>query len=200
MKCELCGTENLEGSSFCKKCGKNFKEEIKSNDLPKINEKISQEKKENPIQNEKKSPIIKEDKVENVNNEELAVYCECGQKLNQNWKFCPKCKSSFSVITKNDYNEKQEKDNKNSGISIYICLFAIGIACGIFLNPIGYLVSLITIITGKIKCPHSAIINVLFYLTIVITILYVIMMVWVMITCMNAISSCISDPTMGCPG
>lgn len=66
MKCDECGTKNLEDSTICKKMWK--------------------------IIFRKKSSIeVKEEIDTNINNSPN-VCCECGQILKKDWNYCPSCK------------------------------------------------------------------------------------------------------------
>ena len=188
MKCKQCGTENLEGSFVCKKCGKNFSEEYKTvNSLETqiVNENNSKQFEENIQTNNNEMNL------ENNTNNSFAVYCQCGQKLEQNWKFCPKCKSPITIEIKSTTNVEQSKNIKDGNAIIYVSIFVISIACSYFLQfSWFFLVAIITIITGKIKCPNNKAIKVLFWLTILFIILYVILIMWIILVCSNSISSC----------
>lgn len=126
-----------------------------------------------------------------VETKEKVVYCSCGQKLEVGWNFCPSCKrkntDELVEVKNNEQDEQLVQDNS----IIYILIFVIGIVCSwCFYNPLGYLIALVSIVTGKIKCPNSVAIKVLFWLMIIFLIFEIILIVWLMITCANVIGSC----------
>ena len=51
--------------------------------------------------------------------------------------------------------------------------------------------ALITIITGKIKCPYSVVIKVLFWLTLGYFIFIIVLVIWVIMVCSNSLGSCL---------
>ena len=67
MKCSQCGEENLEGASVCKKCGKSL---LESQEEPN------------------KIELLEESK---------EVFCDCGQKLEEDWKYCPYCSDELKI-------------------------------------------------------------------------------------------------------
>jgi len=74
--------------------------------------------------------------------------------------------------------EDQEllKNNCNTGM-IYIIIFLVSIFLGILIRKIGFItftVALITIVTGKMKCPNNKVIKVLFWLFLINVVLIII--------------------------
>ena len=124
------------------------------------------------------------------------MYCKkCGEKLNDNWKYCPKCKNILNgeTIEMNEEKiiESKRKESKES--IIYIVIFFIGLL-GLFTSEsakgIFFLMSLISIVTGFIKCPNNKFIKVLFWLFLICIILYIIFIIVLVFTCANAVVNC----------
>lgn len=192
MKCEQCGTNNLEGSSFCKKCGKKFKEEFNTTNSLDMNVNEDRKNKDNSRQVEKDNQNSRaETNSENNTNNSFAVYCQCGQRLEPNWKFCPKCKSPITVEIKGEIDTKGDKNIKDGNAYLYIAIYVISIACGYFLKfNWSFLIAIITIITGEIKYPDNKAIKILFGLTIIHTVLFILFIGWFLIACVYSINSC----------
>jgi len=124
---------------------------------------------------------------ENNNANNIVVKCQCGQKLEENWKFCPKCNAPINVEIINTNTELTKKDNSQS----YIIIFLISIAINFLLNSnIFFLIALITIVSGKINCPNSKAIKILFWLMMLYAIFLLIITMWLLLVCGNGISSC----------
>ncbi len=173
MKCDECGTENLEGSTFCKKCGKSFMEEdklIEDNPPTKIKEATNTNSNTNIVHD---------------------VYCECGQILKKDWNYCPNCKTPISEDVKKTISSEQNEDTNNDNAYIYVILFFISVVSSFFLNFYwGLIIAIVVIITGLINNPNNKIIRTIFTVSIVFFILYIIFFIWLIVTCSNAINSC----------
>lgn len=123
------------------------------------------------------------------------MYCKkCGEKLNADWKYCPKCKNILNSedIEMNEEKiiELKRKELKTSMICIVI--FFIGLlGLSIFKSSAGifFLMSLISIVTGFIKCPNNKFIKVLFWLFLFSVILYILFMIVAAFTCVNLIAN-----------
>lgn len=162
MKCDECGTENLEGSSFCKKCGKSF---IEENPPTKV--------------------------TEGTDNNIPDVYCECGQILKKDWNYCPSCKKPITEDIKKTITSEDRENKKNDNAFIYIILFIISIASSFLLNfSWGLIIAVVIIITGLINHPDNKLLRTIFIVSIILFILYIIFVVWIIMTCINTISSC----------
>ena len=141
-----------------------------------------------PVCGAKKPKDNTVDSEEAINNS-LAVYCQCGQKLKSGWKFCPNCKVPIFFEIKTE----QKKANK------YLIIYAFSVGVYIlssfipymfYFSKIALLVGLVTIITGKIKCPKSVIIKVLFWVTLAYVIYVLVLTLWLIWVCTNGIRSC----------
>lgn len=164
MKCNICGKEIKEGS-LCKECFKKREEYLK-------------------YQKEKNDHLKK--KIVPSNN-----YCECGEQLDQTWNYCPKCKRALKDNLIVDNNGNIENAEEKNRATIYLVIYVVSAVLGfIFDEGFLFLISLIVIITGKINCPKSRAINILFWVTLFIIVLYVILVMWLIVTCTSAISSC----------
>ncbi len=166
ISCGKCGKKIKLGCNFCNNCGNKL-----------IGENISSY------------------------NESLVVYCECGQKLESGWKFCSNCQRPITVEIR---NEKKSVNEKQNDANIYLLIYAISVGVYMFGGLIPFvsyssslcgLVALVTIITGKIKCPNSVIIKVLFWITIVYIICLFILMLWMIVVCNDML-----DSLQSCPG
>ena len=124
------------------------------------------------------------------------MYCKkCGEKLNKNWKYCPKCKNILNSKTIEMNEEKiiESKRKEENNSIICIIIFFIGLL-GLFttkLKGIFFLMSLISIVTGFIKCPNSKFIKTLFWVFLIFIIILIILLILIIITCENAINACI---------
>ena len=241
MNCEKCGKLLLEHLDYCPSC--KFQEEFGEMTSAKIQKKP-------PITGNPRS--VKNDKLE-------ILVCQCGQKLESNWRFCPKCNTPTETIhtinsnnTINDMktaddtntiNSETEDDKEtpsvvtlheiiqntlrrtgiknpfavnsdtdvppsNSNPKIYITIFCVSLCLGFFLPYISllldfhfsgpfflfcFLIALITIITGKIKCPEDKTIKDLFYISLVVLTIYAIYIHTIMSLCGISASSAISS-------
>lgn len=117
------------------------------------------------------------------------MYCKkCGEKLDENWKYCPKCKNALGSETiemnENVIIESKKRESKES--IIYIVIFFIGLL-GLFTfesaSGIFFLISLISIVTGFIKCPNNKLIKILFWLFFICIVLYIIFIIVMMLAC-----------------
>ncbi len=89
-----------------------------------------------------------------------------------------------SEFVQNTNNKKEKLINKN--IIIIISIFVLGIIINlVFKTYIGLLVSIVTIVTGKIIYPKNIIIRVLFWLSILAIIVWLIIWCWMLFTCVN---------------
>lgn len=121
------------------------------------------------------------------------MYCKkCGEEINENWKYCPKCKAYLQngniEINKEVILAQNKKEKKNS--LICLCIFFIGII-GLFTvdtyKGFFFLMSLISIVTGFIKYQNNKLIKVLFWLFLVGVALYILMIIIIIFTCINTI-------------
>ena len=124
------------------------------------------------------------------------MYCKrCGNKVEENWKYCPKCK--LPLIKKNiefskeNMIKKQKQDKRDSIICIVI--FLLGIFGIFFLNNysiICFSISLISIVTGFIKYPNNIVIKILFWIFLICVILFGIIIIILFFTIVNFILTC----------
>ena len=168
MKCDECGTENLEGSTFCKKCGKSFLEE--------------------------NSPTKVKEEIETNTHNDPNVYCECGQVLKKEWNYCPSCKKPITEEVKkaitNKKSSEESEDSNDNGL-IFIILYLISIASSIFLGfSWGFPIGIIIIIAGMIRNPNNKLIRAFFIISIILFILYIIFAIWLVMTCIDTFRSC----------
>lgn len=124
----------------------------------------------------------------------VKLYCKkCGESVQENWKYCPKCKSNLQngniEMNKEVIIQKSKKEKKNS--LICLCIFFMGII-GLFTidnyKGLFFIASLISIVTGFIKYQNNKFIKVLFWLFLIGVILYFILIIIIIFTCANAIS------------
>ena len=164
MKCDECGTENLEGSTFCKKCGKSFLEE--------------------------NSPTKVKEEIETNTNNDPNVYCECGQELKKEWNYCPSCKKPITEEVKKTITNKKNEDIYDNA-NIYIILILISIVISIFINfYFGFIIATVAVITGLINHPKNEILRIFFLIILLSVIVYIIFTVWIIPSCVNTIRSC----------
>ena len=130
------------------------------------------------------------------------MYCKkCGEKLNEKWIFCPKCKNILSSETVEMSEEKiiEAKKKETKEAIIYIVAFFVGLL-GLFTSEsvkgIFFLISLISIVTGFIKCSNNKFIKVLFWLFLIFIFIYIIFIIVLVFTCANAVANC----NYSCPG
>lgn len=130
------------------------------------------------------------------------MYCKkCGEKINDNWKYCPKCKNILNseTIEMNEQNIIESKRKETKEAIVYIVLFFIGLL-GLFTSEsakgIFFLISLISIVTGFIKCSNNKFIKILFWLFLICIAIYIIFIIVLVFTCANAVANC----NYSCPG
>ena len=125
------------------------------------------------------------------------MYCKnCGNKLNNDWKYCPNCQAN--IETNNNFNNNSKNiDNINNSQSIkkfqqgeIICIIAffigiIGISFD-YKPTIFFLVSLISITFGAIKYPSNKIIKLLFIFFLISFVLLIVYLIAIVIFCKNA--------------
>lgn len=113
-------------------------------------------------------------------------YCfNCGNKLIKNSKYCDKCGSK--VVDNN--NEKGE----NNDWLVYIIIWVVLVFCSIFINNFSFIflaLRLIVVITAKIKYPKVLFINIIFWIELLFSIYYFVMMVLAFIMCNELIDGC----------
>ena len=108
----------------------------------------------------------------------------CGQEINQDWNFCPNCKTPITAKIENENHEinKQNSTKENNNAYIYITIYTVSMITFFLLGySLFYLIALVSIIAGKIYCPKNVLIKVLFYITIILMILCIIFILWVKI-------------------
>lgn len=126
------------------------------------------------------------------------MFCKfCGVAMKEGANFCTKCGNNLvetTVETKDfEISENIKKENKEA--TIYIAVFLMGILAMLRLEKfggIGFIVSLISIVTGFIRCRTNWAIKVLFWLFFGAIISYVILIIVLIIACASALSNCAS--------
>jgi len=123
---------------------------------------------------------------------------KCGNQLEEKWQYCPQCNASVnSKIVENKQEENQKLlENSNSTELIYVIVFLVNIALAFTIRSISgiaFIIALITIVTGKIKCPKSKTINALFWVFLIGIVVFMIYMVVMLIMCANFLN------TVRCP-
>jgi len=270
MNCEKCGKILLEHLDYCPSC--KFQEDLGETQSMQI---------------QKNTPIIDNHRPIETNNSKL-VTCQCGQKLEPNWRFCPKCNTpttinpindskstnsnntSNNANTANDSNTINDSDtinnihttnngsvtndsnttnnsnttndsnttnnsttptgnnatsnmrreitgdmepsspnnnyeapsSNNGNPKIYLIVFFSSFVLGILTPYLGqyignfrslsshcFIIALITIITGKIHCPNSKIIKVIFVIYVGIAILLLVCAIFAVVVCLGTVSS-----------
>lgn len=139
-----------------------------------------------------------------VSNTQVLNYCfNCGEKLDKDYKCCPKCGTQ---LLNNEITSKS--DSKNNGtIYIIICLssYILNLLLSLLelsnsnLEALLGIVSLFSIITGKIKHPENKTINIIFWIWLIWTILEIILLILSLIFCFGAISV-LGGELSSCPG
>ncbi len=121
------------------------------------------------------------------------MYCKkCGEEINENWNCCPKCKAYLqngNIETNREVIIQQnKKENRESLICLFI--FFVGIM-GLFTidsyKGVFFLTSLISIVTGFIKYQNNKLIKVLFWLFLIGVAIYILLIIIIIFTCINAI-------------
>lgn len=130
-------------------------------------------------------------------------YCRnCGEKLENNAKICPKCNAEVFETRvnveqkKNEIEEYKKKENKYIIIVIALCalsfltpyLKSLGEYNFIsFISPLLPLGAVITLIYARITMDKSNKIRIMFNIFMALIILYLLFIVFIFITCTNAI-------------
>ena len=122
----------------------------------------------------------------------------CGKEIEKDWNFCPNCKNPISPNAKNENNNiiNEENATKNTKKTyIYIAIYIVSMILFFLIGHIAfYIIALVDIINAKIECQKNVLIEILFYLTIVLTVFYFILVIWAIAYCMNPANY------RGCPG
>lgn len=120
-------------------------------------------------------------------------YCtNCGKKLIQNSNYCDECGTKVIVEEKTVSNEII---NNDGNWKYYVLANVILIFGNIFLGldnygSISMIAALVIIITAKIKYPKVTIVQVLFWVEIIFTLMIFIYAIILMIMCTNFIMNC----------
>jgi len=93
MKCEKCGKQVPEHLDYCPSC--KFQEEFGEIQAAKI---------------QKKSPIVDNHRPVGTDKAKI-ITCQCGQKLEPRWRFCPKCNTPTAM---NPTNDSKSTNNSNT--------------------------------------------------------------------------------------
>ena len=130
------------------------------------------------------------------------MYCKrCFHEVKEVWRYCPKCKNVLTEktieINQEEIIKKREKDKQ--GAIICMILFMLGILV-LFLiekySAICFFLSLFSIVTGFIKYQNNIFIKILFWLFLISIVLYGIVIIILIFTCVDALSY-YSCPGMG---
>ena len=131
-------------------------------------------------------------------------YCRnCGEKLDNNTKICPKCNAEVFETRvnveqkKNEIKEYKKKENKY--IIIVITLYALSFLTPYlkslgeynfisFISPLLPLGAVITLIYARITMNKSKKIRIMFNIFMVLIILYLLFIVFIFITCTGALN------------
>lgn len=124
------------------------------------------------------------------------MYCKkCGEKLNENWKYCPNCKNILNNETVEMSEEKiiEAKKKETKEAIIYILIFFVGLI-GLFTSEsvrgIFFLISLISIVNGYVKCANNKFIKLLFWLFLICINIYIIFIIILVFTCAHEVANC----------
>lgn len=172
MKCEKCGKDIPKGFSFCLSCNNN----------PTISEQ--QIEKETKSINDASNTT--NNNQGNSSSQTIIVKCRCGQILEPNWKFCPQCNKPITVeITSSNSKTGNNLDGTNYAI---IAIISLGLSYFISaLIPGGfwicYIISVISLVTGKIKFPNNIVLKVLFWLMVLHSVIIALFTIWVLVMC-----------------
>lgn len=130
------------------------------------------------------------------------MYCKrCFHEVKEGWRYCPKCKNILTEktieINQEEIIKKREKNKQ--GAIICMIIFMLGIL-GLFLiekySVICFFLSLFSIVTGFIKYQNNIFIKILFWLFLISIVLYGIVIIILIFTCVDALSY-YSCPGMG---
>ena len=117
---------------------------------------------------------------------------------------CPQCNTPINVeITggtkttpvKSEPTPTQSEPTpvKSEHSKIYIIIFSVSLALFFLIGGIGLLIALVTIITGKINCPQSRAIKILFWLYLAAIAAYAIFIMVIMAICFGSASATINS-------
>lgn len=194
MICEKCGKPIPNGYHYCPACKLaedpeylKYKESINnSQNITKV-----QSPNVTSLVNGKNITYIKPTTEPIVQNE-VFVKCQCGQKLEPGWKFCPQCKIPITVEISSNVENKEETTKENVGI--YVAIFFSCIILSFIIrkyNYFFYVFALGTLVTALIKYPNSKAIKTLFAAISGMLVLYILAIVFLIASCASAASSCV---------
>ena len=109
---------------------------------------------------------------------------KCGYQLEEQWRYCPQCNSEI-------VENRKVAENSDNTERIYVIIFLVSVALSF--TPIGgfaftHLISLITIVTAKIKCPNSKTISILFWIYLTFVVLSTIFVIVLITMCTTGMS------------
>lgn len=129
----------------------------------------------------------------------MLICKNCAYPLDDDWKYCPKCNASaetglVEVIREQHKEPAQENDGSNTYIAVFLVSFVLGVVTSLlgisYVGGLFSLVSLITIVTAKIKYPKNATIKVIFWVYIGLTVFSIIAFAILLAACFSSLNSC----------
>ena len=139
------------------------------------------------------------------------MYCRnCETPVEKDWKYCPKCRTRLfgNNIIENptkQYNttnnngiinenvSTQDTQKERDGIIFRLILFGCGFL-GIFLTgpfaPACFLLALVSLIDGCMKYPKRSIFKILLIIFILISVLFIVLIVWLINAFFQMLASC----------
>ncbi len=129
------------------------------------------------------------------------MYCrKCGNKINNEWKFCSNCGEELRHYINDNVDKKLEQEKHDE--KIYMTIFGLGLLIfmlnfldGCNTGIVGLLMMLCSIVPGFICCPHSKVLKVLFWtLLVLILIVMVILFIVAVFFTYQLISCCENFP------
>lgn len=169
--CEYCGANIITGLKCCPVC----KTKLSLNTVS-MNKNVNMNEEDENIKID--TYLDEQDRIdEQIGVNELKCN-KCGQAIESDWEICPTCGNSIA--------KEERQDDDNSKEVIFVVLYIAFLLTTLVTGPISLVASLVIAITGKLSCPKSNLMTVIFALSISLfvgALIFVALTIYTCLTC-----------------